>query len=76
MRAGYGALREEGVGGSEASLASPQASGSTEQLRAAERAREDLYQWMAKQDPIKVVSMHFSPLPLRFVHSQIVPKLM
>lgn len=48
----YGTLKEElPTVGSSPSLYSH---GSTERL-ARERAREDLYQWMAKQEPIKMV---------------------
>ncbi|GBP70037.1 Uncharacterized protein KIAA1109 [Eumeta japonica] len=49
---GYGALKEDlPTVGSNPSLYSPH--GSDENVKN-ERAREDLYQWMAKQEPIKV----------------------
>ncbi|OWR42726.1 hypothetical protein KGM_210934 [Danaus plexippus plexippus] len=57
--ANYGTLKEElPTVGSSPSLYSH---GSTERL-ARERAREDLYQWMAKQEPIKMESKNKKPM--------------
>lgn len=50
----YGTLKEDlPTVGSNPSLYSPH--GSEENIKN-DRAREDLYQWMAKQEPMKVVS--------------------
>lgn len=57
-RVDYGTLKEDlPTVGSNPSLYSPH--GSDENMRS-DRAREDLYQWMAKQEPIKVVSSYVS----------------
>lgn len=55
----YGTLKEDlPTAGSNPSLYSPH--GSDENMKN-DRAREDLYQWMAKQEPIKVVRNYTGP---------------